>query len=230
VLDVRFPKKLIEQIRIPLAGGHQTANASLAATASCLALRHFAPKGERNKAIRDGLASVRINARMEMMGKSPRILLDGAHNAFEAGCLARAIHLHWLSPLAMKRPSSRGIPPNVHMVVGILADKDQGAMARAFASIADSVVVTQPPLAERTAGPERIIQGFRKRLSDDAIVYEPSPDRALDLALARASSDDIVLVTGSMFLAGALRERWVPEEQILERRSAALIPPSETSV
>jgi hypothetical protein len=61
---------------------------------------------------------------------------------------------------------------------------------------------------------------FRRALGDDAVVFEPSHARALDLALEQARPDDVVCVAGSMFLAGALRERWVPEARILERRSA----------
>jgi hypothetical protein len=56
------------------------------------------------------------------------------------------------------------------------------------------------------------------------VAFEAVPDRALDLALAETPGDGIVCVTGSMFLVGALRGRWVPERQILERRSAELAP------
>jgi dihydrofolate synthase/folylpolyglutamate synthase len=106
--------------------------------------------------------------------------------------------------------------------VGILADKDQSPMVRALASVADSVVVTQPPLGERTGDPRRMLTGFASALGERNVIFEPAPERALDLALERASPEDVVCVTGSMFLVGALRGRWVPEEQILQRRTAAL--------
>jgi folylpolyglutamate synthase/dihydropteroate synthase len=54
------------------------------------------------------------------------------------------------------------------------------------------------------------------------VTLEPDPQRALDLALDDARSKDLICVTGSMFLVGALRARWVPEDRILQRRSAAL--------
>ena len=44
--------------------------------------------------------------------------------------------------------------------------------------------------------------------------------RALDEALSRAGEEDLVLVTGSMFLAGHLRRRWVSEADIVESGSA----------
>ena len=63
---------------------------------------------------------------------------------------------------------------------------------------------------------------FRKALGDEAVTFEPNPQRAVDRALDDAALGDTVCVTGSMYLIGAVRERWVPEERILERRSAAL--------
>ena len=67
-----------------------------------------------------------------------------------------------------------------------------------------------------------MLAAVRERHPSEAVTFEPKPDRALDLALSRASQHDIVCVTGSMFLAGALRERWAPESQILARRSSEL--------
>jgi dihydrofolate synthase/folylpolyglutamate synthase len=203
----------LNEVRVAVPGAHQAENASLAASASQFAF----PEGISADAIRCGLDGVRINARLETVQLNPRVILDGAHNPIEAKATARAIRDHYLPP-----PTSHLPRPRLHLVVGILADKNQRAMVREFASIADSVVVTQPPLEQRTGSPDRMLAGFRAHLAEDALTYEPSPERALDLALARASSDDIVLVTGSMFLAGALRERWCPEQQILERRSSAI--------
>ena len=44
--------------------------------------------------------------------------------------------------------------------------------------------------------------------------------QAIDAALAAAKPDDLVLVTGSFYLAGELRTRWYPEERILINRKA----------
>jgi len=93
-------------------------------------------------------------------------------------------------------------------------------MVRALATVAGTVVVTQPPLGERAGDPERMLRLFRRPLGEGSVSFEPSHMRALDLALGAAARDDIVLVTGSMYLVGAVRERWVSEQQILQRRSA----------
>ncbi len=84
------------------------------------------------------------------------------------------------------------------------------------------MVVTQPPLGERIGDPERMLALFRRALGASKVAFEPSHMRAVDLALADAAGDDVVCITGSMFLVGAARERWVPELRILDRRTAAL--------
>ena len=95
-------------------------------------------------------------------------------------------------------------------------------MVRALAAVATRVTVTQPPLPERVGEPGRMVDLFRKALGAGAVEFEEDPYRALDRGLADAKRNDVICVTGSMFLVGALRGRWVPEERILTQRSAAL--------
>jgi dihydrofolate synthase/folylpolyglutamate synthase len=94
-------------------------------------------------------------------------------------------------------------------------------MVRALSSVATTVVVTRPPLEERAGDPQRVVEAFRRLLGPRVVRYEREPHPALDLALSLARADDVVCVTGSMYLVGALRGRWVPEKKILHRRSAA---------
>jgi hypothetical protein len=67
-----------------------------------------------------------------------------------------------------------------------------------------------------------MVRLFSRVAGETSVTFEPSHERALDAAMEQAQPDDVVAVTGSMFLAGALRGRWVPETRILERRSAEL--------
>jgi dihydrofolate synthase/folylpolyglutamate synthase len=144
------------------------------------------------------------------MQEAPRVLLDGAHNPVEARNLASALRAHWLR---------RGV--RLHLVCGILADKDQAAMVRPLAALASSVVVTQPPVMERAGDPERMLRLFADAIGRRNVSFEPRPLRALDAALSRARPQDVVCATGSMYLVGALRERWVSERQVLRKRSAS---------
>ncbi len=208
VIDVRTPRAAYAGLRLPVAGAHQAGNAALA-IAAAEAFAEAAGAALPEGAVRDALASVRISCRLETVQRAPDVILDAAHNPVEARRLAEALAAHWL-----------GRGRKLHLVLGILADKDQPSMVRAFARVADTVVVTQPPLEERAGDPERMIDGLSRALGARRVAFEPSPGRALDLALDRAKPRDVVCVAGSMFLAGALRERWVPEAAILRRRSA----------
>jgi dihydrofolate synthase/folylpolyglutamate synthase len=215
VFDVETPLLTAREVRLPLAGAHQVANAALA-VAAALAFSEMTGRTIDEAAIRRGLADVRLSARLEAVQPEPLVLLDSAHNPLEARRLAEALHAHWL--VDGSRPLT--------LVIGILADKDQPAMVRALSDVARRIIVTQPPLGERAGDPDRMLRLFGKAIGSERVAFEAVPDRALDLALAETPADGIVCVTGSMFLVGALRERWVPERQILERRSAELVSPS----
>lgn len=213
-ISIRTPTLSVERARLSLAGAHQVENAALA-VAAVGAFAGASGKKITTDHVRAGLAAVRLTGRLEQMQDAPRVLLDSAHNPAEARRFATALRDHWLAP---------GV--RVHLVAGILADKDQTAMVRAFASVVDTVTLTQPPLGERIGDPARMLSLFRRALGEANVVFEPSHERALDLALAAAAPRDLVCVTGSMFLVGALRGRWVPEERILDCRSAELRPES----
>jgi dihydrofolate synthase/folylpolyglutamate synthase len=161
--------------------------------------------------VRCGLAAARLNGRLECVQDAPRVLLDSAHNPVEAQHLARTL-----------RAESARRGGRLHLVCGILDDKDQASMVRALAPVATRITVTRPPLVERAGDPARMLALCRHALGDDAVMLEADPHRAVERAIADAAAGDVVCVTGSMFLVGAVRGRWVAEEQILEMRSAAL--------
>ncbi len=208
VFDVQTPLASFESLRLPLAGGHQVTNAALA-VAAALAFGRSTRREVSEAEVRTGLEGVRLSGRLEVVQERPRVLLDSAHNPVEARALAQALRAHELRD---------GV--KLHLVLGVLADKDQTAMVRAVAPVASSVVVTQPPLEERIGDPERMLRLLGRALGERNVAFERAPYDALDRAIASATDDDVVCVTGSMFLVGALRERWVPEQRILARRSA----------
>jgi len=208
--DLRTPAASFDGLRVSLAGEHQVVNASLA-VAAALSFGEATGRCVTADAVRCGLERVRISARLETVQREPRVVLDSAHNPAGARRLAAALRDFFLGDNA-----------RLHLVLGILADKDQAAMVRALAPIATRVVVTQPPLGERAGDPGPMVKQIGRLLGAASVAFEPSHMRALDFALGDAAPRDIVCVAGSMFLVGAVRERWVPEGRILELRSADL--------
>ena len=92
----------------------------------------------------EGLAKTTIPGRMEMLSQTPRVLVDGAHNAASLDAMMRAIGQH--------------IPYDSMVVIfGCCADKDVAGMLERITSGADKVIFTKveqhPHRRSRTSWP-----------------------------------------------------------------------------
>ena len=171
------------ELRIPLLGEFQVANAITAAEAA-RRLREsgmLVPDG----AILRGIAKASLPVRMEVMSRQPLILVDGAHNP--AG--VRALH-HSLAALGIRRPAA---------VVGMLEDKD---CSRALDEMLPYVhrAVTVTPDSPRALAAERLAELAGRYCPSLAA---ESCHQALELALQ--DPGDGVVVFGSLFLASEAR-------------------------
>ena len=177
----------MNELETTLLGPHQLRNAATA----LLAAQALRGRGWHlpDDALRRGLAAARWPGRMEVLRRSPAVLLDGAHNPQGAQVLADAVRRYF--------PDQP-----VVLVTAILADKDAEPMAAAFAQFASSVLTTQPPMltARELTPPDRLAALFARH----GVPAEPCPDwrEALDRALA---SECVVVIAGSLYLAGAVR-------------------------
>lgn len=183
--------------RVPLPGHFQAANA---ATAIAIA-RAFDPERVTDAVIRDGLASARFPGRMEIVGRDPLVLLDGAHNPQKIAGLAADLD---------RITGGR----RVIAVFGVLETKSYAAMLEALAPHVSTLVATSPQVYAKPAVEAAEVARHAADLIPD-VHAEPDPLAAVDLALSLAGPDDAVLVTGSLYLVGNVRERWYPSERIL---------------
>lgn len=166
-------------LECPLAGEHQVANALTAVTAlDCL--------GVPDEAIRVGIRQTRWPGRLERVATAPDIILDGAHNP--AGARALAAHLERF--YAGRR---------VWLVYGAMRDKAVAEMSAILFPLAHEVIVTAPDQA-RAVRPE-LIAGM---VTHPRLRTAPRVADALTLA-AEAGSDDVVFVTGSLFMVAEAR-------------------------
>jgi dihydrofolate synthase/folylpolyglutamate synthase len=148
--------------------------------------------------IREGLIRTRWPGRLEWLSRRPPILLDGAHNLAGAMVLKRALQEEFTYDRLI-------------LVLGIMADKDIRGMVAALAPLAEHVILTRPRY-ERAAAPEVLLEAggrFRPRME----VIERA-DGALARARELARPDDLVVVTGSLYFIGEVKE-------ISERHSEA---------
>jgi folylpolyglutamate synthase/dihydropteroate synthase len=70
-------------------------------------------------------------------------------------------------------------------------------------------------LAKEGFAADRLAALARSRGFSGQVVVEPQPRQAIDAALAVATSDDAVLVTGSLYLVGNIRGKWQPDDEIV---------------
>ena len=168
-------------IHLALPGAFQRDNAAVALTALALAGARFPCPGA---AVRMGLESVRWPGRLAILGRSPLIVADGAHNPAGVAALAREL------------PSILG-DRSVTLVFAVMADKAWPAMLEALRPHVTRAVITR--VGRRGLDPERAAERLAARLSVEAI---PEPGAALGAALAGTGPADAILIAGSLFLVG----------------------------
>ncbi|MBA2469851.1 MAG: bifunctional folylpolyglutamate synthase/dihydrofolate synthase [Chloroflexia bacterium] len=193
-----------------LRGAFQARNGA-AATAVIEALRGLGHHVS-DEAVERGLQSARIPGRVEMIEDSRMVMLDGAHNVEKMGALAGDIPR--LLPV--------GSGGQRIAVLGVLEAKQAVSMVRSLVPVMDVLVATAPRVTAKEARDASAIAAIAAEADFHGPVWiEPEPrtaiDRALDLAGAHAAS--AVVVTGSLYLIGNVRERWYAEDDIVLARS-----------
>ena len=178
----------VPELRLGLRGAHQVQNAAVAL--ACLELLESAGFAVSPANRRAGLAGTKWPGRLEELDGDPPVVLDGAHNPAAIEVLVAA-----LNELYPRR--------RIHLVFGVLADKDYRAMIQRLLPLCTSVHLT-PVASPRTLLPEKYLSES-KQLCADTSAHATAAD-ALRAARRRASRDaDLVLCTGSLFLVGTVR-------------------------
>ena len=188
-----------ERVQVGLRGAHQLSNAATAiALAETLGSNHSAISHE---AIVTGLETARHPGRLELFEsfssfeKTVRVLLDGAHNP--AGAAALRAYLDGT-------PSLLTMP--ITFVFGAMADKQLGHMAATLFPVAARLVLTEPrsPRAARIQD----LQALAKKYAPDLCVELTSDsESAMQLATSLTdASEELICVTGSLYLVGEVRQ------------------------
>jgi dihydrofolate synthase/folylpolyglutamate synthase len=190
VLDIHTPGARYEGVFLPLHGDYQGDNAAVALAA---AEAFFAAPLDPD-VVAEGFAAVRNPGRMEVMGRHPLVILDGAHNPAGAAASARTV------------ASEFGAATGRILVVGLNKGRDPAEMLAALDAGRARLVLACPPPSPRAVPPDEVAAAARAMGVDAATL--PSPAAALDRALEVAEPDELVLVTGSLYVVGAARTAW----------------------
>lgn len=186
-VDLRTPGARYGGLWLDLHGRHQADNFA----AAVVAVEAFFDAPSATDQVRQAAASVRSPGRMEVLGRHPLVLLDGAKNVEGAERAAATV----AEEFAGRR--------SLVMVVGMLGGKDPAAMLAALGAARARLVIACPPPSPRAQDPEAVAEAARRL--GVAVEVAPSVEEAVERALAAADPDDVVLVTGSLYVVGAAR-------------------------
>jgi dihydrofolate synthase/folylpolyglutamate synthase len=188
-------------LKLNLLGAFQRENAARA-LAAVHAFNTNIPAAD----IRKGLQKSNIPGRMEVVQENPTVILDGAHNADKIRAASKAVETRFSN---RKR----------HVLFGLKKGKAYRDILPAVIQQAETLIITtfSTELWEPLE-PEILISAVQELDPLINITIEPDPIRAIKIALRICSLEDLIWVTGSLYLVGNVRDYWHPPARLLENR------------
>ncbi|MBI3602375.1 MAG: bifunctional folylpolyglutamate synthase/dihydrofolate synthase [Candidatus Omnitrophica bacterium] len=176
-----------QHLKPALKGDHQMINAACALGVVDYLKQQGVPIGQEE--LQEGLKKVRWLGRFEVVKEKPTVVVDGAHNPASSTALAKTV----LDEYPRRR---------VILVLGLSVDKDIKAVCEPLKLISEKIILTK-------ANHPRSHVFNRQEAHDifagkEWFLTENVAD-ALSLALAKAQKEDVIVVTGSLFVAGEAR-------------------------
>jgi dihydrofolate synthase/folylpolyglutamate synthase len=193
----------VDDIFLPLYGAHQAANAgqALAAVEAFLGLKALNPN-----VVREGFAQVHFPGRLELVRRTPAVVLDAAHNPHGARAAAAAI------------TEAFAFTPLIG-VIAVMGDKDARGILEVFEEIMNQVVITQVASTSRGMPADVLGELAREIFGASRVTVVPRLDDAIDQAVALAEEDVVgsagVVITGSVVAIGEARTLLVRDEPVV---------------
>ncbi|MFH1854754.1 MAG: folylpolyglutamate synthase/dihydrofolate synthase family protein [Candidatus Omnitrophota bacterium] len=190
IFNLNGPGYIYNDLELNLIGMHQAENAGLA-----IAITRALPADRYNideESIRSGLKKVLWPGRLQVVRKEPYILLDGAQNTASIETV--------LSSIKEIFNYNRLI-----CVFGISKDKDIKGVAEKLNNACDIIILT------RSKNPRAIEPAFLREYfpcSRPGLEHGKYLEEAMQKALEIANKQDLILVTGSLFLVGEAIESY----------------------
>ncbi len=195
---VWLPGASYSGLHVPMPGDFQRENADCAVAAA-----YAFTGGLPETTVRQGLMTATLPGRMERVQSGPVVILDGAHNEDKMRAAAKA----------MERYGGR----RRVVVLAVKSDKAYRDMLPLALAGAHRLVVTRfgGHGGRGPVEPEVLAAAARELFPDLPVSVERDPMDALGAAMAAAGPSGLVWVTGSLYLAGEVRERWQPAEDLI---------------
>ena len=184
-------------LSLSMIGNHQVLNASVAAAAALLLRQNGSVITD--SAIQSGLQRTHVPGRMEIMYSSPTVLLDGAHSPPKMEALAEGL---------------RTLFAEKKHIIGVLSfskGHDVRATLTPMLPFLHTAILTEFNIEtdygnKRAQAPEEVAALVRELNADIHLFLEPNPTLAIEMALGLAEANDLVCVSGSIYLVGQVRK------------------------
>jgi dihydrofolate synthase/folylpolyglutamate synthase len=185
--SIKGAEATYEDIFLPLHGRYQLTNL-VVAIAACEAL-----VGQMldTDALRDATAVATAPGRMEALASSPFVMVDGAHNADGVRTLVESLQEEY--------PTTKW-----HVLLGVMGEKNVDLMIELLGPVAKGIV-TAAIDSERAMPPLRLAEKVTDILPGVPVLVSETVGYGLDMARAEAGAEGAVLVTGSLYMVGEVR-------------------------
>ncbi|MBW4084729.1 folylpolyglutamate synthase/dihydrofolate synthase family protein [Paenibacillus sp. S150] len=194
IFDFKGPFRTLE-LGIAMKGEHQLSN-SAGAMMALEVLRQYMAFMLEDEDVLEGFRRTFWAGRLEEVGSSPRIVLDGAHNPEGAESLARSL------PRFYKYDK-------LNLLMGMLANKHHESYFKHILPIVDTLILTEPDFRKKMdAGDLQVIaERLREKYAKEnlAIIVEHDWGQALQLLQSITAESDLAVVSGTLYLISDVR-------------------------
>ncbi len=191
LVDLRTPGAGYGELLVPLHGAHQGDNAAIGVAAA----EAFFGAPLPADLVEEGLARVTVPGRLEVLGRHPLVVADGAHNVAGMTALARSLREEF------------SVAGEDVAVVGLLSGRDPVAMLAALRSAGVGVVVACAPRSPRALAVEVVVEAAAGLGME--VLDADSVTSAVDRAVERAGPQGRVVVCGSLYVVADARTQLV---------------------
>ena len=208
ILTVQGPFNTYKNVEIGMRGKFQPANAALAIAALDLLFAPLQspisnPQSPTSNLL--PLKTLQFPGRMEVLQTSPIVLLDGAHNPDKMAALVESVQAIY--------PGKRAA-----ILFGALKIKNASVMLETLLPIASRFIFAPMDVTGKPASTPGELSTLLHELAPDLPVETAnSPEAGIAHALAALTPDDLLIITGSIYFIGAVREHWFPKDTLLQQ-------------
>ncbi len=174
---------------LALLGKHQIINLSLAIKVLEELQNLNYINVEINK-LYEGVKSVKWKGRLEVLKKDPYIVIDGAHNISGIEFLKSNIEEYFKYK-------------NLYLILGILNDKNVEEMVKLISPLATEVYTVTPNSIRAASANE--LKEIVLKYNNNCIAFNDY-NKAIQLSLSKANKDDLIIVSGSLYMIGEIRK------------------------